>query len=352
MVIQGRNLTDDAKVFFGDREASIVTITDESFITVIIPQIQGEIQEDINVVMRGETFAAPFKFEYVIGLWDKVSQFNQDFNFIGGISFKQDDKVIFGLGGLDGFGPYTSLLFNYNITDKNWEPSAFLGVATGYSFSCQGFIGSGSSVFVRPSDKSYALSQDFYKYKDGLFEYAGQLPFRLLKASALRIGEEVYVFGGLDEEIEPSFKVYKYDIADDKWSESTSLPFGLVTNSDYPHFYEGDNIYFMGDDSFIYRYNLSTEETAKLTKYPTTITLGGLGEVINGKAYIGVFDDKRLVYELDLSTLQWKEKTSFKGSVRDRVIASWVENGKLFLMKNAIFTEEKISVWSFTPDEY
>ncbi len=352
LTIQGRNFTEDSKVYFGGREATIVTKSDESFITVHIPAIANQIFEEISIVMNGETFVSDIPFEYVIGTWEKESISPIDFSTVGGITLKDGDDVIYGLGGINGFGPYVSDLGKYNTVNKTWSKGSLPGFATGYSFSCDGFIGSGSSIFIRPSDRSYSLSTDFYAYENGKFKYEGKLPFRLLKASATRISDRIYVFGGLTEDVKNSSKVYEYNIGTKTWKELAALPEKLVTNSDYPSFVYNGDIYFIGSDQFLYRYSVSVQETAKLTLYPTTISEGGVALVLNDKVYIGVFKDKRLLYELDLKTLNWKEKTGFSGQVREEITAKWVENGKLYILKNGIFSLENSTVWSFSPDEY
>jgi len=359
IVIEGRNFTKEVKVFFGDRELNIINNTDESFITVNTPSIQGEVFEKITVEIEGQSFEAPYLFEFVIGTWKNETDLFTNSGglegLIGSVSFFDEStgEIVYGLGARNGFKPYRSEIFHYNCTTNESEITFFPGAGFGFGWVADGFMGGGSEEFIRPIDKTYTLLSSFYRYNEsGDFVYLGEAPFKLLKASAQRIDDVVYVFGGLEEDNSTNTKVYAYNIKDNVWKENGTFPFWLSTNSDFPSFlYEGQ-IYFLSDNQELYKFDPASKEVDFLTTYPATVSQAGLAQVIGSKAYIGVFNEKRLIYELDLASLVWKEKTGFSGSIRDEVITSWIKDDQLWLIKNGMQAEEPMQVWSFKPEAF
>ncbi len=352
LLISGSNLTKDSKVFFGERELNVLVRSDESFISVSVPPIGDTKFEEVSVEMNGERFAASYPFEYITGIWEEEEEFPNEDNYLNGIGLNVDGKVILGLGAWNGFGPYRSDLFIYDIETKTWEEQIFFDSALGHVFSCEGYFGSGSNSFVRPTDQSYTLSDKFYQYKDGTTEFVGILPFRLLDASCEKIDNQLYVFGGLTEEKQYNDKLYIYDIDDEDWTEKTILPDDINTDRTLPSFVYQGNFYFLSTDAILYQYDIGANAISEISTFPSTISEGGCAEVIEDKLYIGVFKNKRVIFEYDLIGNTWKEKTGFLGSVRDGVITSWTDGEKVFLFKNGHESKEKTRMWSFSPNEF
>lgn len=353
IIIQGRNITNDAKVFFNGRETQVISIENESFITARIPAFNGEVFQTIRVEIKDRTFEAEVPFEYVTGLWEKVDFFYRtNENFVANISFISGDEMVFGLGAINGFGPYVNKVYKYHIPSGEWNTVSYPGPAAGFGFSCDGIIGNGSTAFVRTADQSYNLNNDYYTYENGALVFKGNTPFALLKGSAERIGDNAYIFGGLNSIVEYSKWIYRYNFSSDTWSVVGELPLGINTSSDFPTFVFQDEIYYVTDNAVIYKYNPLSNSSTWVTDYPGVVTKGGFAQIVGAKLYIGNFDGLRNVHEYDLETGEWKLKMSFAGSVRDGVVAEWSRDGAAYIFSNSDEANSTMNVWKFTPENF
>ena len=77
----------------------------------------------------------------------------------------------------------------------------------------------------------------------------------------------------------------------------------------------------------------------------------GIAEVVNDKVFVGLSDSRRDIWEVDLTTFEWKRKNFFPGSFRGNNVASWVNNGRVYVMRYDVFNADTpMEIWELQPD--
>jgi len=347
MFITGRNFNSDIKVFLDDREAVVINIDEESVIKIVIPPIGSSKFSVVKVVSQGNTLIAEQTFEYVVGKWEFLDNFITPYPYIQNVSFVENDTFYFGLG-FEKSSP-NSTLWSLDIPSWSWSETAYdKGLAIS-PFDADAFWGSGKVQLGRPA----ILGNQFIVLDNGNFIEKNPLPFKLYKSVGFKIGEDIYVLGGLKADDIPNYDVYKYISAEDRW-EVTSILFVSIT-SEYPNFVHGSIAYFITPDQVMHAYDPMDGSLTEISMFPSLSvkSRNGVYEVIGDKAYIGLFNQDRSMWEYNFSTNSWKKKTGLTSGSFTETTTSFSHNGVIYVFKNPESnSSEGMKIWTFKPEEF
>ncbi len=348
LTIVGANFTNDTKVFFGEKEAQIVKIVAESIITALIPSNSGNPLMDISVSSQGvsNTFNVPF--EYVAGMWESLGAFPlNDEVYATPIMMENDDFVLFGLG---------DHLFNMNLNSKvflldkssdKWSQVPFEGRSLVGGFASWPFFGSGAL----DREGRNVRATEFYKIENGVIEKEGDLPFALYKSFAFTFGESLFVFGGKNESGSSNSKSLEYNRVTKTWSTLEGQL--IIGSSDFISFtYQGKG-YYIDSENVIRQFDPESKRWSQVGDYPGNIATEGFAQVVGDKAFIGLFNSRRSIVELDLLDFSIKRKNVFEGAFKASNTATWTEDGDVYVLRsNAFDGNSSMNIWKLTPDQF
>ena len=344
MNIYGQNFTSDTKVFFDDVEAIVLDIEKESMIHLTIPPIANSKFPKIKVVSQGNERIATQTFEYVTGKWEFVDFFFNTSAYLLNVSFVENDTYYFGLG-VEDFAPNTKL-WSLDIPSWTWTETTYDQGVLLAPFHGTPYFGSGKSETGDESEK-------FFVIENGNFVKKNPLPFQLYKSAAFDIGGNTYVAGGVDIDNIVNYEVFKYIAAEDRWEVSGDVPAAI--NSDFPKFVHGSKVFFITPDQVVHRYDPLTNVWEDISFYPSaTVADGdGVSQVIGDKAYVGLFKKDRSIWEYDVITNSWKQKTGYAGDLFSETLTSFVYEGIIYVFKNPDATSSNgMSIWTFNPADF
>jgi len=350
ITITGGNFNDATEVFVGGTKAVINDIEFESVIKFIVPEIANNVLVDVKVVLGSEQLTFIYPFEYIVGRWEKTGAFIDDNNYFESFFFQSDDKLLFGLGNIQGTG-INNKIWELDFNSWAWSEKPFTGTAVTNAFDASGFFGSGIKVDLRDN---FIPSDEFWKYNPVTenFEQLGILPFGFSKSVGVVLNNDLYVFGGIIADLSDNFNYYKYDDTTGLWSLLGNAPINI--NKSYPNFQFNNSVYFVGQDRSVYRYTPEGDIWIQVSQYPDAIAPDGFGIVLNSKAYIGVFETLRRIWEYDIILNTWKKKIAFPGNVRHNNAAWWTYNNLIYVMKSDIRSAggAPMEIWTFNPDVF
>lgn len=352
--IYGYNFTQDSRVIFGGAEITEVTVKSESEITIVVPPITDSYAAEVHVVIQDTTMVFNNPFYYHYGRWALETTFFDNTQIYEAAWIKDGDNFVFGLGAPDRF----------NLNDKFWK----LDMLT-YTWTELNFPGAGNSTTRLPftsgpywgtGDTNFdfgpnQLSNQFWKYENGNFLQMANLPFRLVESVGLHVNNELYVFGGQLEDYLKNKGIFKYDSLNDSWDLYDVAPIEILGS--YPAFSYNGKAYFMQPDGTIWQYDPTLYEWNIVSYFVDVVKEGGVGVVLNDKAYIGLFEAGRQIWEWDIANNSWKQKSIFTGTgVRDITMAAFEYNNKIFFFRSkyeggAYDPDPHMELWSFDPEQ-
>lgn len=348
LTIIGANFTNDTKVFFEDKEAEIVRIVAESIITVLIPSNSGDPFKNISVSSQGASNTFDRPFEYVSGQWESIGAFPLTDHVVSTtIMMENEDFAFFGLGDRLFSMDLNIETFLLDKSSNQWSRVPFEGRSLVGGFASWPFFGSGAI----DRDGRDVTATEFYKLENGVIEKEGDLPFALYNSIAFAFEESLFVFGGRTENGSTNSSVLEYDLQTKTWSivEGQNL-FG--SSEDISFIYDGKG-YFVGDDNVLAQFDPETKAWSQVGPYPGTVGREGFAQVVGDKAFVGLFDSRRAVVELDLLELTSKRKTIFRGDFKASNTLSWTDNGDVYVLRsNSFNSNEAMIIWKLTPDQF
>jgi N-acetylneuraminic acid mutarotase len=177
------------------------------------------------------------------------------------------------------------------------------------------------------------ISNKAYRYNisNDSWETKANLPTPLLGASSARIGENIFLIGGMvTTPGSVTKKVYKYNIPSDSWSQVTDTPLPYTDGDAVA--YQDSLIYTVGSYSSekTFVYNSITDKWREGTAVPspgTALTYGAVSIFENKLVYVGgsngtfssTYWDKVWIGEIDQndrSQITWTEAAPFPGESR------------------------------------
>ncbi|MFD2202315.1 IPT/TIG domain-containing protein [Shivajiella indica] len=346
VTITGRNFADDVEVFFGDQKAEIVQFEFGFRLRVRVPPFNNEVQVPIKVITRGSELSLDFPFNYVTGKYTLLESNLGEFRLVDNIFFQQEDRFFIGLG------------MNINRTESNflWEyiPSEGLWKKEAFPFSPHrrsansrtGFFGGGFQD-VNLSPKIY---NDNYWYFDGNnFMGIPSSPFEFASSFGFMAQGQFYIAGGT---LGVGSVVYRYNPETMQWQIRPNLPFNVDTRMVY--FVHDDKLYWIDLDKVLREYDLFTAQTRIISEYPSPFIddfsdTGGTSIVIGDKVYIGLYNNAKEFWELDMRDLVWTRKTMFPGNTRATNAGIFQKGGKIYFLRTPEF-ESNMQFWEFDPD--
>lgn len=358
MIITGRNLSVDTKVFFGDKEAQIRELNFESEVIVTIPAIADAFKVRISVESQGQKLHFADSFEYVFGKWDQLNSFPASSHYLETMGFRRGDEFFFGLGK----GPsadFNSRIWKLDLANMFWTELFFGGNGVAHPFYDNGFFGTGQSGNCLCSD--FIVTNDWYEFDltggffggEG-FVYRGELPFAYYKSRALTMNGVMYVLGGFNSDKTDNFDIWSYDELGGTWFISGKTPFAI--DNEYPHFIHDGLAYFITLEGVIWSFDPISNDWNEVGVTPFEAIFSGtsrrgISEVINGKAYIGVFERSPGMWEYDIENNLWKEKVVFPGNVLEFNTATFVYDNKIHIIRSTNrATSKPMEIWSFDPN--
>ena len=224
----------------------------------------------------------------------------------------------------------------------------FPGTPSPYPFFSGKYFGTG----ILFPGAVITTNKEFWKYEGGNFTQLQDLPFNLYQPAAFDLEDELYVMGGLNPFGNPSSLVFRYTVASQLWETVSVIPdFQLFSSS--PSFSYNGNIYFVGPTGNLWKFDTVTLQWEYMSSYPEGQLISGSCVVSGDKAFIGLADNRRTLWEYDITNNSWKAKKSipFGGTLES--LGSWEYNGKIYYMLNTALNQRYgIDVWEFDPNEY
>ena len=366
VTIVGNNFTEGTQVFFGDTEASIESLNDESVIVAIAPPLGANPDVTIRVVVQDTSMTFADIYQYPYGVWQLETTFIDNTQLYETAFLRINNEFVFGLGKEYGSFDLNLKMWSLDLTNYSWTQLNFPGFqGTTSPFVTATYWGAGKE---ETTFSGSSFSPYFWQYQgNDTFELLPFLPFRLYKATAHETNDYIYIIGGLlpggNDNYNPI--VYRYDKSSKSWIVSGSFTpeSTMPISSDLPYFTYNNNAYFVmpivGQQGGyeIWQYDLETNDFNFFNELPFSGTLdGGIAIVKNDKVYIGLFTNYIDLYELDLLTGSWTVKKGFAGSSKDVNIGYFTYNDKIFVMRSKyqggrFDPDPKMELWSFDPDK-
>jgi len=352
ITLYGQNFTEDLSVKIGSQSAAIISKVDESSIVVQIPPLDDSFQVAISITVGDTTMTYPELFSYHYGFWQLETTF-PDNQQVYEVAWVQDnDEFIFGLGAPNSVS-MNNKFWKLDLKDYNWSDLEFPGAEYALSrspFSTGNFFGSGNANIARGS---YDLSNYFWKYQDGVFEELPSLPFARFLSVGHILDGELYVFGGEDSNFAESLNYFRYIESTNTWDVANAP---IEITKAYPSFSYDGKAYFVQPDGNIWMFTALDQTWEIITQFVDIVNEGGTAVVLNGKAYIGLFEARRQIWEWDISANSWTEKSIFTGTgVRDITLASFAYGNKVYFFRSkydggTLEQDPHMELWSLEPN--
>lgn len=308
--------------------------------------------------------------EPTLGNWTRTTPFKGRPRS-GAIVFTVGTKAFVGLG-YDG-DDYLSDFYVMDITSGFWEEKTqFPGLAReraiAFSIDGKGYVGLGYN-----RDEDNEELGDFWEYDPDantwkqLSDFGGTARYNTIGFS---IGSRGYVGTGYDGN-EYNSDFWEYDPASDTWGEIKSYPGEkiegglamIVNNKAYICGGRNNGLFNTG----LWEFDPSGSEVVWTKRSPetdeayyddfesavnrydaATFTVEDKAYIVGGVGSSGAVT--KSIYEFNVTTSIWEERTSFEGSARSLMVA-YVLEGRAFLGTGQNASSRYDDVWEFKPNE-
>lgn len=343
LTLFGTNLSKDSRVFFGDREAEIISITDESSIAVKIPS-PGNVRVPIRLKIQNLEKEFPVMFEYKTGVYELISKYPDPYRLKGSIFYVKEGSLFFGLGNLSLFTQYPRIK-KFIIESNTWFDVPYNGPNRSYGFFTENYVGGGT---LNLDTLSYNYNNTFFELSENGYKPLDDLTFVSRESVAFEIEGALYIVGSLDMDF---FAVRKYNPIDKSWSRISQSPVKLTQSN--PYFVYQKKLFIVDSNKILWEFDPSLLSWKEVSIYPGDIGKGyGMGQVIGGKAYIGLYNRTIELWELDMSNFSWKPKRNIPGSIAESTVAHFSYGGYLYFIRTPdrlILGNYPMNLYKFDP---
>ncbi|MGY6546005.1 hypothetical protein [Arthrospiribacter ruber] len=350
IVITGINLADDTRVFFGDREAEVREVIFGFQVRVTVPPIASSISEQIRVVTRGIELEVETPFRYAVGRFNLLdANALEGLSIVENIYFQQGERFFAGMG-RDSGNQSTDFIWEYNFAQGEWVKTGFEArMQRAASDSHTGYFGGG---FFQTSIFGPQIPSDNYWHFDGLeYKELPPAPINISDGFGYEIQGQFYIAGGT---IGVGSQVYRYDPASNAWEIRPNLPSNV--DKGMVHFVYNDHLYWIDRDNNLIQYNPFTAQSQTVSRYPSpmienTTDSGGFALVMGDKVFIGLYNNAREIWELDMEILDWGRKQNFTGDARGRITGAYSKDGLLYFLRSYLINP-RTEFWEFDPEAF
>lgn len=357
ITITGVNLADDTRVFFGDREAVVREVIFGFQVRVTVPPIAASISEQIRVVTSGVELVVETPFRYAVGKYTLLEEDAlEGFSIIENIYFQREDRFFVGMGRdrsnrtTNGILGYENLVWEYDFGKGKWLETGFEArMQRRASDSHTGFVGGG---IYQNTVSGPQIPNDNYWYFDGDdFQEIPSPPINMADGFGFEIQGQFYIAGGT---LGVGSQVYRFDPATDSWEIRPNLPSNV--DKGMIHFVYNDDLYWIDRDKNLFQYNPFTAQSSAISIYPSPMVeavsdSGGFALVMGHKVFIGLYNNAREMWELDLETLDWGRKQNFAGDVRGVVAGAYAKDGLIYFLRSFAINP-RTEFWEFDPEAF
>jgi len=347
ITITGRNFGDDVEVFFGDQKAEIVQFEFGFRLRVRVPVFNNMVQVPIRVITRGNELSLDFPFNYVTGKYTLLESDLAEFRLVDNIYFQQGNRFFVGLGMNINRTP-SNFLWEYLPAEGIWKREVFPGSPHRRSTNSRtGFFGGGfQDINLSPM----VYNDSYWHYHGDDFVPISSPPFEFAESFGFMVQGQFYIAGGT---LGIGSVVYRYNPETGLWQIRPNLPFNV--DSRMVHFVHDDKLYWIDMDKVLREYDLFTAQSRIISEYPSPFIedfsdIGGTSVVMGDKVYIGLYNNAKEFWELDMRDYVWTRKTIFPGITRATNAGIFQAEGKIYFLRTPEF-DSSMQFWEFDPDD-
>ena len=346
--IEASNLTQDTRVLFNDKLIPSIELSNESFIEFTVPALEDNFKVDVKVISQNDTLCFEDQFEYIIGVWTEEEEFinfrkQKDATYI-----ETEEFVMYGMGTSVGSQFPIELIYKMDKATKTWEEMDYPYFGTIGAFTAGNYFGGGSDTKILPLDDELSLDNKIFRVDEEI-NLIGTMPVPLYGSIAHLINNKIYIYSGLKVDKKRNSNVFSYDIDSGEWNLDViaNYLFEVGTLS----WTYNDKAYFLNQDGSIVENNPANNDWRVVGEtFPAPVSTNGLAIQKDDMVYVGLFKQRKFLYELDMTTLSWKQKNSYPGSTDDLSSAGWINDGDVYILKNT--EDDPPYIWSFDPEAF
>lgn len=348
VTITGRNFGETVEVFVGDRKAEVVSRDFGFRITIRVPPSADRAKEPLKIITSGKTLVFDTEFNYVTGTYRSLGAGLPGFRLVDNVYFHQGERFYVGLG-MNRDRTTSNFIWEFEPTGNEWIQKEFPGtVQRLMGNSKTGYFGGGYSDLT---NLPFELNRDYWFFNGETFERIPSSPHDFAESFGYMVQGDFYVAGG---KVGIGSVVYRYRPSLGTWEIRPNLPFNVDKSMVY--FSNGDFLYWIDQDKQVRQYNVFTAVQRIVAEYPSPFIddlsdFGGTAIVVADKAYIGLYNNTRDLWELDLNTFEWARKNPFPGNIQATNTAIFESDGKLFIIRTPIFQAE-MEFWELELDGF
>lgn len=350
ITITGINLADDTRVFFGDREAVVREVIFGFQVRVTVPPIATSITEQIRIVTRGIELEVETPFRYAVGKYTLLdARPLEGLSIVENVYFQRGDRFFVGMG-RDSGNQSTDFMWEYDFGQAKWIKTGFEArMQRAASDSNTGYFGGG---FFQTSIFGPQIPSDNFWYFDGDdFQEIPPAPINMVNGFGYEIRGQFYIAGG---SLAVGTQVYRYDPDSKTWELRPTLP--SKVDQGMVRFVYNDHLYWIDRSNNLIQYNPFTAQSATVSRYPSPMVenlsdSGGFALVMGDKVFIGLYNNARELWELDMETLDWGRKQNFTGDIRGRITGAYFKDGIIYFLRSYLINP-RTEFWEFDPEAF
>lgn len=346
VTITGKNMGANVQVFFGSKQAEILSAKFESEITVKVPPIGADRLVSVRLIDQDTELVYGEDFEYVVGKWEKVSEFPNNLQLRETVFFRENSSLIAGLG-VDNLENEYDKLWKFDFTNSSWTDLGFPGIPLRGAFASEGVFGAGAyDIFF-----GIGFANDSWSYGNSLFNTLPDFPAQLYKPVSFTIDNVTYVTGGVKGNYVQNFDTYSFNRTTDTWTQLAPLPFAVTSDNAWVVY--NSRVYFILANRDVVEYNPVSNTATVVGQSPSLDALRGVGVVLGDKLFFGLFERNTAIWEFNPVTGAWKQKNHFPQPFY-RTTAFCEYNGNLFVLRRVddgtSRAKPNMSMWKFEPN--
>ncbi len=376
--LRGSNIPpENFKIFIGDREANIEDVLFSSVVRFRIPKRGENVFEPVRFQYEDTIVTLDQPFEYVTGQWNLIDEWPVEINgfateltsYFEAMYMQVGNELIFGLG-YDQTQFNNSNVWSFNMETGEWSGVGFeenREVGARHPYKIGNSFGGGQ---IGKIFGTVTYNYTSWEYVNGEFVSTGPFPFDSYKGVGMNLFGTNYVFGGLLEangQNIPENQLYTplniiYKEGDNGWENSGLTISELdVVEEDLPYFVINDIGYFVDENKETWNVDMRSNTWSRLSSLPSSINpYRGVNTTLEGKAYVGLFENSREMWEYDPETNFWKVKAQFPGDRNGSNVAIGSYNRRIFIVRNKTAVDFEsirrlavpLQVWVFEPNGF